>query len=98
MHRERKAQMTPRTQAFALFTFAGICLALAFVLSACSSQGEGATSASVAGVGDVCTADADCAASLECEHGTCQPHNRNRGDAGVAEDEDDDHDADVDEP
>jgi hypothetical protein len=81
----------------ALVAAAGLCFTLA--LAGCSSGDLGSSSSSVSGVGDTCVQDGDCNATLECEHGTCQPHDRNddRADAGRDDDDDEPGDDDDDE-
>ncbi len=76
----------------ALVAAAGVCFTLA--LAGCTSGDLGSASSSVSGVGDTCTANADCNAGLECEHGACRQHDRNDDDqAGEPGDDDDDEHA-----
>jgi len=73
----------------ALVAAAGVCFTLA--LSGCSSGDLGTSSSSVSGVGDTCTKDSDCNATLECEHGTCQPDERDDDDIEPVDDDADEH-------
>ena len=52
---------------------------IAIAALGCASPGDGTSTKSIAGAGDACTVDADCAAGLECDDGACKQHG-GRGD------------------